>query len=101
MKTFTNELDIICNFEAIDDKYDLYQLRSSGKYIARGSRVLDLGLNGIRAIAFDDGASIFVLATKNSIKTYELAEAINDETISIKQLSSVNVKPYILERAVF
>ena len=98
MKTFTNELDIICNYEAIDEKYDLYQLRSSGKYIARGSRVLDLGLNGIRAIAFDDGASIFVLALKNSIKMFELAESINDETILIKQLSSGNVKPYILAK---
>lgn len=98
MRTLTNELDIICNFTTIDDNYDFYQLRSSGKYISRGSRILDLGLNGIRAIAFDDGASIFVLANKNAIKMYELVESINDETILIKQLSSGSIKPYILAK---
>lgn len=98
MKTLTNELNIICKYHAIDDEYDFYQLRSSGKYIAKGSRILDLGLNGIRAIAYDDGASIFVMATKESIKFFELAEAIGDETITIKQLSSSVVKPYILAK---
>lgn len=97
MKTFTNEIEILCNPDAIDEKYDIYQLKSSEKYIQRGSKILDLGLDGIKSIAFDDGASLFILLEKNSCKTYELNELV-DETISVKKISPETIKPYILAR---
>ena len=97
MKTFTNELTITCNYCAIDKEYDIFQIRSSGKYIKRGSRVLDLGLNGLKSIAFDDGASAFVLFNKKSIRTSELQEIVEDD-LMVKKLDASDLKPYILAR---
>ena len=97
MKTFTNELIITCNYSAIDKGYDIFQIRSSGKYIKRGSKVLDLGLNGLKSIAFDDGASAFVLFSKKSIRTNELQEVVEDD-LMVKKLDASDLKPYILAR---
>lgn len=97
MRTFTNEITIACNFNAIDDKYDFYQLRTLDKYIPKGSKVLDLGLDGIRSIAFDDGASLFAMFEKNSCKNYELNQAVG-ENIMVKKISSELIKPYIIAK---
>lgn len=97
MKTFTNEIDITCNCEAINQKYDIFQIRSSGKYIQRGSKVLDISLNGIKSIAFDDGASVFVLLIKRSIKSFELQDMVGDD-LAVKKLDANELKPYILAR---
>lgn len=95
MKTFTNEIRITCNYETIDKKFDIFQIRSSGKYIKRGSRALDLGLDSIKSIAFDDGASAFVLLIKHSIKSFELQDMVGDD-LMVKKLDANELKPYIL-----
>lgn len=97
MKTFTNELTITCDYSSIDKEYDIFQIRSSGKYIKRGSKVLDLGLNGLKSIAFDDGASAFVLFNKKSVRTSELQEIVEDD-LMVKKLDASDLKPYILAR---
>ena len=98
MKTLTNELMINCNFKEIDKEFDFFQFRSSGKYISRGSKILDLGLGDIRSIAFDDGASAFIMTKKYSYKTFELQGMIDDDSIGIKKLDASEIKPYILSR---
>ncbi len=98
MKTLTNEIMINCNFTAIDKQFDFFQFRSSGKYISRGSKILDLGLDDIRSIAFDDGASAFAMTKKYSYKTFELQGMIDDDSIGVKKLDASEIKPYILSR---
>ena len=97
MKTFTNEISITCNCDAIDKKYDIFQIRSSGKYIQRGSKVLDLGLTSIKSIAFDDGASVFLLLDKYSIKSFEFQDMVGDD-LMVKKLDAIELKPYIRAR---
>ena len=97
MKTFTNELIIDCNYNAINKEYDIFQIRSNEKFIKRGSKILDLGLNGLKSIAFDDGASAFVLFSKKSIKTSELQEIVEDD-LMVKKIDAFDLKIYILAR---
>lgn len=97
MTTFTNEISINCNFKAIDKQFDIFQIKSSNKYIQKGSKVLDLGLNCIKSIAFDDGASVFLLLVKHSIKSFELQGLVGDD-LMVKKLDANELKPYILAR---
>lgn len=97
MKTFTNELIINCDCNSIDERYDIFQIKSNDKYIKRGSKILDLNLETIESIAFDDGASVFALFSKNAIKSFELQEMVGEDLMT-KKLFAHELKPYILAR---
>ena len=97
MKTLTNQIKITFDSNAIDKRFDIFQIRSNGKYIQRGAKVLDLGLKGIKSIVFDDGASAFVLFDKSSIKSFELQEIVTDD-LMVKKIYVNELKPYIVAR---
>ena len=96
----SNRLLVDFNHKAINAEYDFYQIITTDKYINNGSYVIDKPLVQLRAesVAFDNGRSLFVMFKKGMITRYELAEAIEDEKLSLKQLQSFEIKEYILFR---
>lgn len=58
----TNKLHCSFNHQSIDEQYDIFQITTSDKYIARGARVLDTPIESIKAVSlvFDYGRSAFV-----------------------------------------
>lgn len=95
-----NKLHIDFNYEAIDAEFDLFQITTSDKYIAKGAYFLDKPINSLKATAlsFDYGRTAFILFKKDMIDSSELMESIGDEHLSYKKASSKDVKGYILFR---
>lgn len=98
MKTLTNEIKIICDYDLLDEQYDFFQLRTTDKYISRGSKILDIDIKSIKSIVFDDGSSLFVLFKKNTCNKSDLELLIKDRKITVKRIFSYNLKPYILAK---
>lgn len=100
MQTKTNEISLTFDYEAIEDKYDFYQIKTSAKYISGGAKVLDLIDCPVKAlsICFDNGTSAFAMFNKYSIKLNEMQKSIDDPTISVRKIKAKELKPYILGR---
>lgn len=96
----TNKLTYSFNFEAIDKEYDIYQITTSDRYISYGAYVLDKPAQSLKALSmvFDRGKNAFVLFKKDTITKSILMNAIKDEKIYLKKVSSSCVNDYVLLR---
>jgi hypothetical protein len=97
----TNKLNITFNYSAIDSKFDIFMISTSGKYILKGSAVLDIPEINLRvcSVAFDFGRSAFALFDKkDNVTSGMLVKALHAEDISITKKSSQDLKDFILFR---
>lgn len=90
----TNQLTINFNFDAIDDKYDVFKIDTTSKYFNRGAYILDAPTlcNNVASIFFDSGRTFYVLMTKfkgnqRNLKQVLLASGEGDSII-ITQIHS-------------
>ena len=96
----SNKLFVSFNHAKINEAFDFYQIVTIDKYINSGSYVIDKPIEQLRAesVTFDGGRSLFVMFKKGMITRYELADAIEDDKLSLKQVTSNELKDYILFR---
>lgn len=97
----TNKLHCSFNHQSIDEQYDIFQITTSDKYIARGARVLDTPIESIKAVSlvFDYGRSAFVAFYKKDYITQSaLMKSLAEEKLSVKKIFSSEVKDYVLIR---
>ena len=96
----SNKLLVNFNHAKINEAFDFYQIVTIDKYINSGSYVIDKPIEQLRAesVTFDGGRSLFVMFKKGMITRYELADAIEDDKLSLKQVTSNELKDYILFR---
>lgn len=95
-----NKLNVKYNFKEIDNIFDFFIIQTDEKYIPRGAYLLDRPVLKLKALSlvFESGRSAFVMFKKDTIIARKLLEDIGDESISIKKVSSENIKDYILFR---
>lgn len=67
MSIKTNSLDYVIDKQKIEEKYDIFCLETSEKYIKRGAYILDVSVmcNDIKAIKFESGRKMLLLMSKN------------------------------------
>lgn len=96
----TNKLTCSFSFEEIDKGFDIFKITTSDRYISDGSYVLDKPNQSLKAIsmAFERGKNAFVLFKKDTISNSELIDALKDDKLSIRRISSYCVNDYILLR---
>ena len=92
----SNKLLVNFNHAKINEAFDFYQIVTIDKYINSGSYVIDKPIEQLRAesVTFDGGRSLFVMFKKGMITRYELADAIEDDKLSLKQVTSNELKDY-------
>jgi len=98
----TNELEYFLDKKIISEKYDIFSLETSDKYIKHGSYILDASIlcNDIKSIKFESGRKILILMNKsneNKKRIKELFKKIEDgDTFSIEEQDVEAVKDYLL-----
>jgi len=96
-----NKLIVKFDHSKIDDDFSIFQITTTEKYINRGAYILDrpdLDLKAL-SVAFDYGKSAFILFKKDYAKDKkEILDSLGDEKLSIRKLSSTDVKDYLLFR---
>lgn len=96
----SNQLSIRFNFNEINNAYDFYIISTSDKYISGGAYLLDKPIDSLKAesVVFDNGRSVFLMFKKGVSNRLDLVNQLIDEKLTIKQVSSENIKDYILFR---
>lgn len=96
----SNELQVIFNYNIIDNLYDFYLINTSDKYISGGAYILDKPIDLLKAesVVFDNGRSLFLMFKKGVVNKFELINQLIDEKLTIKQILSTDLKDYILFR---
>ncbi len=63
----TNQLEYSLNRDKFSEKYDIFCLETSDKYIKRGAYILDAAelCNDIKAIKFESGRKVYLMMYKN------------------------------------
>ena len=79
----TNKISYMLNYAEYDNRYDLFCIETSEKYIKRGAYILDAAVlcDGIKAIKFESGRKVTVLMSKNqdnSAKLKDLIKCVDD-----------------------
>jgi len=96
-----NKLQVEIFHEKIDNDFSFFQLTTTDKYISKGAYILDrpdLDLKTL-SVAFDYGKSAFIIFKKDDVKSKkEILDSLGDEKLSIKELTSSNIKDYLLLR---
>ena len=66
----TNQLEYSLNRDKFSEKYDIFCLETSDKYIKRGAYILDAAelCNDIKAIKFESGRKVYLMMYKNPSK---------------------------------
>lgn len=101
-KIRTNQIDYVINKQRISDKYDIYYLVTSEKYIKRGAYILDAVAfcNDIKAVKFESGKRMLILMKKdvrNKDKLKEFINSIEDgDKYAILQITADEVQDYLL-----
>ncbi len=96
----TNQLKVTFNNELIDKIYDFFVVTTSEKYIPGGAYIIDKPIEKLKAesVVFDNGRSLFIMFKKGVISTISLVEMLEDEKITIKKITSSEIKDYYLFR---
>ncbi|MCF0116959.1 MAG: hypothetical protein HUJ61_02795 [Bacilli bacterium] len=94
----SNQLQVSFNHELINVQFDFFLISTSDKYISGGAYVLDKPIDKLKAesVVFDNGRTLFIMFKKNAISKFELIKELIDEKLTIKQISSDEIKDYIL-----
>lgn len=82
MSIKTNSLDYVIDKQKIEEKYDIFCLETSEKYIKRGAYILDVSVmcNDIKAIKFESGRKMLLLMSKNLDNKRKLKELLGEVT---------------------
>ena len=96
----SNQLQVEFSHSEIDNIYDFFIITTSDKYISGGAYVLDKPMDLLKAesVVFDGGRSLFIMFKKCQITKLELISQLIDEKLTIKQVTSEDIKDYILFR---
>lgn len=96
----SNQLQVEFSHSEIDNNYDFFIITTSDKYISGGAYVLDKPMDLLKAesVVFDGGRSLFIMFKKCQITKFELISQLIDEKLTIKQVTSEDIKDYILFR---
>ena len=96
----SNQLQVEFSHSEIDNNYDFFIITTSDKYISGGAYVLDKPMDLLKAesVVFDGGRSLFIMFKKCQITKLELISQLIDEKLTIKQVTSEDIKDYILFR---
>ena len=96
----SNQLQVEFSHSEIDNNYDFFIITTSDKYISGGAYVLDKPMDLLKAesVVFDGGRSLFIMFKKCQITKFELISQLIDEKLTIKQVTSDDIKDYILFR---
>ena len=97
----TNKINASFDYGQIDSKYDFYKIISTGKYIKRGSYVLDSQemSSRILSIVFDDHKTVYIMFVKDSGNKEILSAVLksnNDDTLSFSKELSSQIPKHIL-----
>lgn len=98
----TNKISYMLNYAEYDNRYDLFCIETSEKYIKRGAYILDAAVlcDGIKAIKFESGRKVTVLMSKNqdnSAKLKDLIKCVDDgDKLIFSKLEIKEVEDYIL-----
>ena len=84
----TNKLVCQFDFGAIGERYDIYQITTSDRYIAYGSYILDIPTKDLKAVSvtFDQGKSAYAMFDKGKVDRAQLVRLLNDEKLSIRPM---------------
>ena len=98
MKAITNVLHPSFRRGAIDSDFDFFHIKTEQKYFPKGARVLDVRQENLefRSLVFENGRSIYCFCKKGKVSRLDLIEAINDNTITIKNVSSFELEDRVL-----
>lgn len=96
----TNKLVCRFDFRAIGERYDIYQITTSDRYIAYGSYILDIPTEDLKAVsvAFDQGKSAYAMFDKGKVDRVQLVRLLNDEKLSIRPMPPQETQPFLLAR---
>ena len=74
----TNQLEYTLNRDNFSEKYDIFCLETSDKYIKRGAYILDAAelCNDVKAIKFEAGKKLYLLMYKNSSNKEKLKQLL-------------------------
>lgn len=93
-----NHLKVDFNYDEIDANYDLFFISTTDKYIPNGAYIIDKPIEVLKAesVVFDNGRSLFIMLKKDVISKLHLIEVLEDEKITVKKVSSKELKDFIL-----
>jgi predicted polyphosphate/ATP-dependent NAD kinase len=94
MSIKTNSLDYVIDKQKIEEKYDIFCLETSEKYIKRGAYILDVSVmcNDIKAIKFESGRKMLLLMSKNLDNKRKLKELLGEVTRQIFCFTGCNIR---------
>lgn len=96
-KIRTNKLILNIDFQKLDEKYEIFKITTSDKYISQGSYLLDIPSLKLKSIFYaGKGNSLYLLANKNDdlfqqIKNY-VSNQPNSDKLSIEKIYLRNEK---------
>ena len=96
----SNQLNVSYNYQKIDELFDFYLITTIEKYIPFGAKCLDFVDCDIKvdSIAFENGKSLYIMTKKDLVSKGTLVRQLNNEKLSIKKISSIEMPNYILFR---
>lgn len=101
MKAVTNLLNCEFNYSGIDERYDIFKITTSKKYIENGVYLLDKPVDKLKALSLifePKSKSFFVLFKKGIIVSYELQNALESDDLSVSRIPPIELKEYLLLR---
>lgn len=103
----TNKLMLTIDFEKLNEKYDIFKITTSDKYISEGSYILDMPSLKLKSIFYSGNSKdLYLLANKydnlfQTIKDY-ISIQPNGDKLSIEKISLKNEKyPYYIAGNLF
>ena len=98
----TNKAIAHFNFQKLDERYDIFCLETSRKFINSGAKIIDAPLlnKNVRAVLFENGKRFYVLLNHSSDNCSIMKEVLSDEeyggSMSITQKKSSELGEYQL-----
>lgn len=108
METFrTNKLTLTIDFEKLNEKYEIFKITTTDKYISEGSYLLDIPSLKLKSIFYSGkGKDLYLLANKNDNLFQTIRDYIsiqpNSDKLSIEKISLRNeTYPYYIAGNLF
>lgn len=98
----TNKVIPHINHAMIDERYDIFCLETSQKYIKSGARIIDAPLlnKGVKAVLFENGRRFYVLLEHSADNLSVMKKVLSDteygKSMSIIQIKSSTLKEHQL-----
>ena len=93
-----NQLNIIFNYQLIDEKYDFYLISTVEKYIPFGAKCLDFEAGKVESLAFENGKSLYIMLKKGCMSKLDLVKLLDSDKLVVRNLQASEIAEYILFR---